>query len=201
MVNITRNITTLYRKATAEQVAMGLSWYEEAHNLAQSLAEQHGVTLEVAAGVIAALSPINSWGVNKALAAKFLEAGGMDEGYLATGLRKARAIMEGADPEITLMGVRGQKTAAFYAGIVSCGNTDRVCVDRHAFDLAVNHKHTDATRPNLAGKRYAEVAEKYRRAAEILSKEVGPISAAQVQAVTWVAWRQKHWSVGAFDGR
>lgn len=201
MVNITRNITTLYRQATAEQVAVGLSWYDEAHSLAQTLAEKHGVSVGTVAGIIAALSPMTSWGANKKLATKFLEAGGLDAGYLGIGLRKARAILEGADPETILMGVRGQKTAAFYAGILTCGITDRVCIDRHAYDLAVNTKHTDSSRPNLAGKRYNEIADKYQRAARILSKEYGPVSAAQVQAVTWVTWRQKYWSVGAFDGQ
>lgn len=199
MVNATTdNVIQVYREATPEQVAEGLAWYDEAHSLAQDFAETYGITLEVAAGVIAALSPMNSWGVNKNLAAKFLEAGGLDKGYLSTGLSKARQILAGGDIEPILFGTRGSKVLAFYHGILTAGQTESVCIDRHAYDIVVNHRHSDThdPRPSVTGKRYAEAAEKYREAAARL----GTMSAAQVQAVTWVTWRDKYWAKGAFNG-
>lgn len=202
MVNATtRNVTQVFRQATPEQIAAGSDWYSEAHSFAQGLSERFGVTLEVAAGVIAALSPMSSWGVNKDLAARFFEAGGLDAGYLSTGLAKARAIMDGMLPlDEAFSAPTSRKTRAFYHCILTAGSTDHVCIDRHAYDVVTNTRNTDATRPKLAGKRYDEAVVPYRRAARILSREYGTITPAQVQAVTWVTWRQKYWAVGAFDG-
>lgn len=202
MVNASvEHVTAVFREATAEQVLTGSDWYKEAHSVAEGLSERYGVTLEVAAGVIAALSPMQSWGANKNLAERFLAAGGLDSGYLSSGLAKARAILEGLDPEVAFGTPTSRKTRAFYHSIVTSGITDSVCIDRHAYDIATDTRNTDATRPSLAGKRYDEVARVYIHAARVLSAEFGEISPAQVQAVTWVAWRQKFWAVGAFDGK
>lgn len=187
----TRNITRIYRAADSESLVSGLNWYTEAHAIASTLASKHGVTLDQAAGVIAALSPLNSWGANVNLADRFLEAGGLHAGYLGTGLAKGRRILAGESPRQVL---RSAKVAAFFECIVSAGITDAVCVDRHAFDLAVGVRHAEGERPGLIGARYAAVAEAYRRAARILG-----VSPAQVQAVTWRAWRKRFWAEGAYD--
>lgn len=196
---LTRNVTRVFRSATPEQIAGALDWYADAHEIANALAVKNGVSVHVAAGVIAALSPLQSWGANVNLAARFLSTpGGLTSGYLSLGLAKARAIVEGATPESILT---SNKIGAFYAGIVSAGATDIVTVDRHAYDIAVNRRHTDDTRPRLSGKRYAAVADTYKRAARILSVETGmPLYAAQIQSITWVAWRARYWAEGAFDG-
>lgn len=194
----TRNITRVFRTATAEQRAAGFDWYADAHDTAKEFAATYGVTLEQAAGVIAALSPLNSWGANVKLARRMIASGGtMTTGYLTVGLTKARAILAGADPAELLT---SDKVAAFYHGIVTRGATDRVTIDRHAFDIAVNIRHTDATRPNIGKRVYRDASAAYVRAARILSREIGmEVSAAQVQAITWTTWRNRYWSVGAFD--
>ncbi len=188
----TRNVTRVFREATPDQVAAGLDWYADAYKIAGALAARYDVTLDTAAGILAALSPLNSWGANVNLAARFLDAGGLTSGYLGTGLRAGARILAGGSP---LSVLAGKKVNNFFRCIVSAGETDAVCVDRHAFDLAVNTRQTDAVRPNLKGARYDTVADAYRRAARILG-----VHAAQVQAVTWVSWRQRFWAVGAFDG-
>ena len=192
----TRHITRLFRTATPEQIVAGAAWYEDAHEVATALATKNGVTLEVAAGVLAALSPLQSWGANVNLAARFLAAGGLHAGYLSVGLAKARAILAGADPVVTLA---GDKTVNFYKSIVTRGR-EGVTIDRHAWSLAVNVRYAEGNIPTIKGKRYAHAVEAYKRAARILSREYGiEITPAQVQAVTWVLWRNKFWSVGAFD--
>lgn len=194
----TRNVTRVFRLATPEQVSGALDWYADAHRVATALAARNNVSVEVAAGVIAALSPLNSWGANVNLAARFLEAGGLTSGYLKLGLAKAARILAGDDILSTLS---GDKVKAFYLCILHSGATDGVCVDRHAYDIATGHRHAEGTRPSLKGKRYDAVADTYVRAARILSREVGyTIHAAQVQSVTWVAWRARYWAAGAFDG-
>lgn len=192
----TRNITRLFRTATMEQVVAGSDWYADAHRIADSFATKYGVSVDVAAGIIAALSPLQSYGANINLAARFLAAGGLHSGYLSVGLGKARAILAGADIESTL---KGLKIINFYRSIATAG-AEGTCIDRHAYSLAVNVRLFDESMPGLSPKRYAEVAERYARAARILSREYGvTITPAQVQAVTWVLWRAKFWAVGAFD--
>ena len=193
----TRNVTRIFREATPEQIEAGIDWYADARRIAGVFAEQYGVTVEVAAGVIAALSPLNSWGANVNLASRFLAAGGLDAGYLRANLAKARRILAGDDILSTLSGL---KVTNFYRSIISAGE-DGVCIDRHAYSLAVNDRSVSNDIPSLSPKRYAEVAECYVKAARILSRELGmPLAPAVVQSVTWTVWRNKWWSAGAFDG-
>lgn len=193
---LTRRITALFRTATAEQIDAGAQWYADAHELAVTMAYAHGVTVSQAAGVIAAVSPLNSWGNNINLANRLIAAGGLTSGYLKLGLGKAQRILDGEDPVTVL---NGDKIVNFYRSIVTAG-ADGVTVDRHAFSLAVGVRFEDGSMPSIGHKRYADTADCYRRAARILSAEYGrTISAAQVQAVTWKLWRARFWAEGAWD--
>lgn len=192
----TRNITRLFREASISDITEGSQWYADAFKLADALGVKYGYPVETTAGVIAALSPLQSWGANVNLAARFLDAGGLTSGYLSEGLRKAQAILDGAAP-LTIL--TSSKVSNFYRSIVSAG-MDGVCIDRHAYCLAVATRYPDGDIPTLTPKRYARVAECFKRAARILSKEYDfSISPAQVQSVTWVLWRRKFWSENAFN--
>lgn len=195
---LTANVVSVFYTAAPEQRAAGFDWYADAYATAQEFAVAYNVTPEVAAGVIAATSPLNSWAANVAIARRMLASKGtLNSGYLGAGLLKARQIMAGANILATL---KSEKISAFYACIVSNGQTDEVCIDRHAYDIAVNTRNTDTTRPQLKGKRYAAIADAYREAARVISHESGAeITPAQVQAITWVAWRRRYWAEGAFD--
>jgi len=194
----TRNVTRLFRTATAAEIEAGAAWYTDAREIADAMAIAYGVTPEIAAGVIAALSPLQSWGENVNLAHRFLKAGGLTSGYLSGGLNKATKILAGADVESTL---KGLKTVNFYRSIITAGR-DGVCIDRHAYRIAFNSKDISRDVPSLSPKRYREIADTYVRAAKILSKEYGEdFTPAQVQSVTWVLWRRMWWSEGAFDNR
>ena len=194
---LTRHVTRLFRTATTEQIVAGADWYRDAHEVAAALAVKNDVTVDIAAGVIAALSPLNSWGSNVNLAARFLAAGGLHAGYLSMGLAKGRAILAGAPIEATL---NGDKIRNFYRSIITEG-AEGVCIDRHAYSLAANTRLPESGMPNLKGKRYEAVADCYRHAAKILSREYATaFTAAQVQSVTWTQWRRMWWAEGAFDG-
>jgi hypothetical protein len=191
-----RNITRVFRMATPAEIAEGAQWYADAYEIAVALAAKSSTTVEIAAGVIAALSPLKSWGTNVNLAARFLAAGGLHEGYLRSQLAKARAILAGADIEATLS---GDKTVNFYHSIATAG-AKGVTIDRHAWALAVNIRYEEGTMPTLKGKRYALAVDAYTRAAKILSREYGTtLTPAMVQSVTWVLWRRKFWSATAWD--
>jgi hypothetical protein len=191
----TRNITMLFRQATAAEIEEGAQWYRDAYEIAGALAVKNGTTVEVAAGIIAALSPLQSWGANVNLAARFMAAGGLSEGYLKNGLAKANQILKGAQ---VLNVLSGLKVRNFYLGIASQG-TLGVCLDRHSWSVACGYRFGNFM-PTLTPKRYAAGVEAYTRAARILSKEYGEeFTPAQVQAVTWKLYRRMYWSDGAFD--
>lgn len=192
----TRNITSVFRSADAELIAEGIAWYSDARLIADALAAKHSLPVHVTAGVLAALSPLNSWGNNVNLAARMLASGGtLDRGYLSANLAKARRIMA----EGTIDALGGLKVNNFYLSIIS-GGAEGVTIDRHAYCLAHNDRSVSNDVPKLSPKRYAEIADKYKRAALILSREYGmPLSPAVVQAVTWVVWRRRYWGAGAFD--
>lgn len=187
----TRNVTRIFRAASDSHVERGMRWYADAREVASALAVRNNVSVEVATGVIAATSPLNSWGANVNLSARLLAAGGLDSGYLSIGLAKANAIVrDGVDPLDVLT---SDKVKNFYLSILS-GGDDGVCIDRHAYSLAVNHRFAEGKIPSLTGKRYAATADTYRRAGDILG-----VAAARVQAVTWLAWRARFWAEGAWD--
>lgn len=176
---LVRNIKRVYANARPEHVAEGIAWYDTAWSLALRLDPEHPTR---AAGVIAALSPLTPWDRNVWLAEQTYAPGGLTGGTLGPNVIKANAIRNGADPLLVL---GGSKVRAFFAGIVARGAADDVCVDRHAYDIAVGKRYGKAERPGLQSKDgYARLADAYVRAARSLG--IGPQT---LQAVTWVAWR------------
>lgn len=183
-VPLTENVLAVYRQATVAETVEGLEWYADAHALAVALNPENPAE---SAGVIAALSPMMPWERNKALAIQAYvnkEA----SGALSSNVKKANAILAGNSPEDVL---GGDKVRAFY-GIIADPSSDAVCVDRHAFDIAVGRVTNNRSRSALSRKGvYQMFADAYVSASKALSAETGmDISPAQVQAVTWVVWRR-----------
>lgn len=183
------NVLAVYNLASGREMREGLSWYLDAHNYAHMLAGGnrgrfgHDAKVARAAGVIAALSPLNGWENNKRCARILFERNGDGTGLgLYRNVAKAEAIYAGADP-LDILG--GFKVRAFYQTIHNPqGDFDPV-IDRHAFDIAVGEVTDDKRRATLSRKGvYHDFAHVYREAATIAG--IGP---AQMQAVTWVTWR------------
>jgi hypothetical protein len=163
-----------------------------------------------AAGVIAALSPRLAWRKNVEYAKlAYMVHGTMQndaivwpdgtrEAYftgmiptLNANARKAFRILNGEDPEDVL---GGPKVRAFYFTIVNPTDPRAVVVDRHAIDITFGQVLDDQARGLALGRKgaYDTVAELYRRAARIVSAELGEIwTPAQVQATTWTYWRRE----------
>lgn len=193
--DITRNITSVFRSATPEQFSKGLTWYDVAADAAEDLSLRYGVTVDVAAGIIAALSPNNSWGHNLRLAERFIAEGGLSEGYFGAQLAKARDILAGADIMHTL-GASARKTQNFYRSIVTRGR-EGMTIDRHAYAIATD---TRGETPSLGVAKYAALVAGYERAAKAIKRAgLGDFTPAQVQAITWVAWRDRFWAAGAWE--
>lgn len=188
--SMTANILATYRKANDGQRADGMTWYAEAHALAITLARSAGHTVLQAAGVISALSPRIKWEYNITLAVRTYAEGGISKGALGTNVRKADAIFNGADVIATL---KAPKTSAFALLIADPTDTYQVVVDRHAMSVALGRTVTDQEMAALNRKgRYEEFATAYRKAAA----EIG-VTPAQMQAITWVTWRETSIRVSA----
>lgn len=173
----TRNITRIYREASEMHKAEGLSWYEDAREFAATLDSD----VSRAAGVIAALSPMLSWTLNKKMAKAVYD--GERRGCLSANIAKAVRIQGGESPLDVLS---GNKVRSFYLNIMGIGGVETVTVDRHAISI-YDGKPTQRT---IGNPEYRTIADAYVRAAKILSKESGrTILPCQVQAVTWVHWR------------
>ncbi len=178
--HLTRNILETYRSATPDQYAAGVDWYPHARRIAGELAEETGVTLETAAGVLAALSPQNAWEKNVRDAREACRAGTAKGLHTGAQTRKADDILSGLHPVDVL---RGTKETSFFHNIVNPTGADHVTIDRHAHDIAVGRRFGDADRGLSSARRYANLALAYRRAAAVLGE--APVT---VQAVTWNAW-------------
>ena len=173
---MTRNILKTYRQATDAQRHEGMTWYDEAHNLAASLDSD----VDRAAGIIAALSPQMSWNRNAALAVRLYADGALDGGALSLSIANAARILAGEDWR-DVLGKNALKTRNFAECISDPSSAQAVCVDRHAIAVALERGGKLSTTPG----QYARISDAYRRAA----KRAG-ISPAQMQAVTWVVWRE-----------
>lgn len=185
------NILAVYNGATADNLRFGLEWYAIAHREAMRMGGGRAHHLSRNAGIIAALSPLNGWNNNLRKAqeviskrGKITVVKGMPNGIgLGNNVAKAIAIYRGAEPLDVL---NGDKVTAFYRTILDPTGDINPVIDRHAFDIAVGEQTSDARRSALSRKGvYLEFAHAYREAALIAG-----IGSAQMQAITWVQWRE-----------
>lgn len=180
-------IVSLFNQIDLADVSAGVEWYAEAYGIACDYAERFGITADQAAGIIAALSPMNSWDKNVKDAERFLATG--VRVHTDANMRKCERILAGEDVHTVL---NADKTQNFWLGIVSQG-AQGVCIDRHAIDIALGVRHTEASRPTLGKRLYRAAAEAYRAAADMLNAEGANITPAEVQSVTW-AEHVRRWS-------
>lgn len=174
-----RNIISVWDIASNDQFEQGAHWYEQAHWTARMLADGD---VKTGAGLLAALSPQTAWWLNVELACDAYEAGNATR-HTTDSTSKANRILAGENPESVLPMQR--KTGHFYRCILDPDDPVAVCVDRHAYDIAVGIPLGDWNRGLSAHGRYALLAHCYWEAAQY----IGQIPSV-VQAVTWVTWRE-----------
>lgn len=178
-------IREVFKRATTQDLADGLSWYSYAHFFSHSMARQYGVSVEQAAGVISALSPRNKWERNLSDAERsiksFLTHGSIQCTVSTFGSNKLKAeeILSGKPVEEVLVGL---KTWNFYNNILDPMDENFVTIDFHA----VNIYEGSLDVKSLSKGYYKTVVEAYKDAAY----ELGLIPN-QLQAVTWVVWRRE----------
>lgn len=189
------NIKAIYQLATLTEQEQGRDWYPAAQRVALRLADRYSVTVEQAIGVIAALSPRNRWERNVIDADRLISAYVFDGPEAAESVKvctftsnKAKALRilaaESADFDRVLEILSGPKLREFASCIA---NRDDVCIDGHAFCIWQGERSTLADVPSIGVKLRRQIKADYQAAAD----ELG-LTAAALQAITWVAWRRIH---------
>lgn len=185
--DLANNVQAVWRQATDSDIAAGRDWYANAHRVAHSISRgTEGV--EVGAGIIAALSPQCGWKDNVAQARRRPEtARGRFKSNTRARLKVANAIHRGEEPLRVLLGL---KTRSFFAGIVTAGMTDDVCIDRHSIAICLGRTASDAERAlDRRVRAHREAYAEYQQAFRTVAAET-EYSPAQLQAITWVTWRR-----------
>ena len=181
MDDMIARIVHAFDNASASDMAEGERWYDTARLTAAALAAGTNLSVEQAAGVIAALSPRVRWETNVAAAARMISDAGRTKrmpsvaGY-NRNCEKAWAIANGASP-FDVLG--GPKVTAFHANI--CGDENAVTIDVWAARAAEGVTNMRAP----SGKRYTALADAYRMAAR--ARNVSPMV---MQATVWVYVRR-----------
>tara|TARA_R110000751_G_scaffold24133_2_gene66047 strand:- start:404 stop:991 length:588 start_codon:yes stop_codon:yes gene_type:complete len=193
MTQYTRNILKVFAQCTDAELQHGLTWYSDAKQEAQSIADKYQLPLHVVVGVIAALSPTNEYGQNirnaDTMCRIFVDGGYVEDTKPSTynTMRdKAWSILQSMPHNIDDVAfiLNGPKITDF----AYCIMGEDVCViDGHAWCIANNDRRTMQKVPNIGKKLRAELQECYRRA----GKKHG-MTAYQMQAATWVAWKRIH---------
>lgn len=185
----------LYDHATQQEIQDGLAWYGAARDFSRSLMDQSPRlhSMEHGAGIVAVLSPQESWAGNQKRAIAFVR--GQKVGGKSWCLRSAEQILSGADPFRVLHYFQNEngeyvnprtnyKTQAFYCNIVG-RDSQRVTVDRHGWAMLYGDRQIGSVllRPSKA--QYAWAEQMFHCAAAKYG-----IPTQDFQAVTWLVWRK-----------
>ena len=193
-----RNILAMYMQATPVDTQEGTVWYNNAHQICKGLSDKYKLPLSTVVGVVSALSPNNKWDRNIMDAENIIRAyvGEYDYPKVCTftgNKDKAITILEcEIDSSDNICAIlKGNKTIAFFRGILTDGQCDEITVDGHAFNIWRGMYTSLNEVPAISNKLYKTVSDAYKQAAETINNLEGTnYSAAQIQAITWVTHRR-----------
>lgn len=178
---IVENMQSVYNKCIDDDFMYGKGWYDRANLFSLALSEKYGVSEMKAAGIIAALSPLKEWTLNKAMAEEFIRTKGMVCRHTSAQASKARKILNYAstrkDVEVSLGGL---KTINFFNNIYDPSSKDHVTVDRHHIYLSLGWDAQVCT-----PKQYEFIKEN----TIILANELDIIPH-ELQSTLWVCWKR-----------
>lgn len=176
-----KNIVEVYNSSDK---FISFDWYQDANNFANRLSIQYGVSLSVACGVIAALSPLKPWNENKLIAEGFLRNG--KGKHTKVMLDKARQIKLSDDSiEAICEILNGNKITSFFVNIYSPRLSNSITIDRHAISIVLGRNITNFEGVNITLKQYLFFVNAYKLAGVKLG-----VDAIRVQSVTWQNWRE-----------
>jgi hypothetical protein len=188
------HVLAVFFAATDTERADGARWYSDALQICSTIARDCSLSVQTVAGVLAALSPNNRWERNctdaRALCTAYAmgtvaDAAAVKCSTFNGNKRKALQILAGEQPLAVLGGL---KVRAFYQCVLG---DDAVCVDGHAFAIWRGERIPTTKTPKISAKLYASIEADYRRATVQINAITGAsYSPAQIQAITWCAWRR-----------
>lgn len=167
------NILSIYNAADKNAE----SWYLDANNWAQSLADKYNCSLETVVGVCAAISPVTKWSRNMLATEISLQRhkAGLRLDSQSHGVQlhrnKAQDILDGKPRKL------GKKTENFYLNIML--DSQAVTVDSIAMAIAIGLADMPGTY-KFSDKVYDYVADIYREVAQHIG-----IDSPKLQAITW----------------
>ena len=187
------NIIKTFNEATHKEIDDGLLWYQTAQDECQALADKYQLPKRIVVGVVSALSPTNKWSQNLKdadnMLACFVVGGYVDDTKPCTykTMRdKAWSIpqsMPHTDEDVAFI-LRGPKITDFFYCIMG---HDTCVIDGHAWCIAYADRRTMQEVPNIGKKLRAELQQAYVKAGKKHN-----VTAYQMQAITWLAWRRIH---------
>lgn len=182
MIKTIRNLATQAFSRNPSRAYHAANWYEDAGRVCSEWDTDFSLSPNTSAGVVAALSPLNTWDLQVRDTPAILEA--FQNGRKLPGVGffsnkdKALRILQG---EVTLDVLGGDKVRAFYRNLT--GDTSAVCIDRHALAIAAWNGPSIGNRPE--NKNYARIAFAFRAAGQ----ELG-LTPCGIQSLTWCFWRE-----------
>ena len=195
-----REIVAKFTLATSQEVQLGCDWYPSALAIASRIGAKYGLRTELAAGVIAALSPNNRWERNIVDAEAIIKcwaAGGTRTDILNVkvctyGKMKAKAvdILTHDIPIVEIL--NGKKIIEFFNCITNSALND-VCIDGHAYSVWFGQRLTMKEVPAIGKKLRQQIKTDYRDATAFINEELGTFyPPATIQAITWVTHKRIH---------
>lgn len=181
-------VVASFDRATEAQKEHGLEWYDQAHDIANEMHRSYKDKLKSvahAAGLIAALSPNESWPANLDNAWMFLERD--TSRSLPRSIDDARLIVAGFDPYVVLFrnGVNF-KVQNFYQNIARPDFIGPVTIDRHATGLVFDDPKIVKRKTHPSIREY----EYYCRVFSHAATDFGMMPH-QMQAITWLEWKRE----------
>lgn len=178
---IIENMLSVHNKCINDDIIYGKGWYSRANLFCLALSEEYKVSEMKVAGIIAALSPLKEWTLNKIMAEEFIRTKGKVCRHTFGQSLKAINILNNtstkSDVEIFL---GGPKTINFFNNIYNPLSKEHVTIDRHHLYISLGW---DAQSCTL--KQYEFMKKNTITLANTLD-----IIPHELQSIMWVCWKR-----------
>ena len=213
---VINHIIAEYLNSSDKNKVEGKQWYFTAHKIASTLSESFSVSLPKTCGVIAALSPNNHWDKNIIDAESLLAAFNCDmpedeifdtvkvSTFHPNKIKALNVLFNDCRndllPKLPIVDIikpkkdSGHKVKSFYSCIINPHDTHEICVDGHALSIYLGDRITvNDSKSNMTPKQYAHIQQAYRLATDKINEIEGrTFIPMEIQAITWLAYRERH---------
>jgi hypothetical protein len=186
------SILRFYELASLSELRDGLSWYNEANKYCRELAARFGISLQQAAGIIAAFSPQTGWVENKRFALSFLYNPTRRIKSLVQTNKAKRILNLSAEPDIynaLSIANAGFKTKGFFLNMINPDIITDVTIDRHAIACCIQNPDNVYALSVKSGKLTRAQYDFFQHCFIQAAKQLD-ILPHQLQAITWVTYRR-----------